>query len=121
MRERINVPFAFAMMETASNRPRRMHKAAGMMRLAAQRLVHWDPPAASAEGRDVFFAFARSLERHIGRFEAASAAQDTRAIAESLERIRQTCNDCHHFFRPASKTSPDVMFDRIAIELGGAP
>src|SRR5688500_16409657 len=111
MRERVNVPFAFAMMESETNRPIRMHKAAGLMREAARHLVHWStPPSASPQGREVFYAYAQSLERHIGRLEFASAARETDAIANSLERIRQTCNDCHHFFRPASQLSRDVMF-----------
>jgi hypothetical protein len=121
MRERVNVPFAFAMMEAATMRPHRMHTAAGLMRDAARHLVHWsNPPAVSDEGRQVFVAYAQSLERHIGRLERASTQRDTDAITDSLERIRQTCNGCHHLFRPASRISRDVLFDRIAVELGGA-
>ncbi len=121
MRERVNVPFAFAMMESETNRPLRMRKAAGLMREAARRLVHWStPPTVSPQGQQVFHAYAQSLERHIGRLELASTTRETGGIANSLERIRQTCNDCHHFFRPASQLSRDVMFDRIAVELGGA-
>jgi len=98
-----------------------MHKAAGVLRVAARHLMHWsDPPVVSAEGRDVFFAYATDLERRIEVLEHATAVHDPEAITDSLEGIRRTCNGCHHFFRPASGVSRDVLFDRIASELGGA-
>jgi cytochrome c556 len=125
MRENLNVPFSFAMMATATKRPHRVHMAASVLREAAYHLADWpDPPAVSMQGRDVFYAYATNLAYHVRRLERATAGHDAPQVAYSLERIRQTCNSCHSFFRPASRFSPDVYVDysvhgRVAVELPG--
>ncbi len=120
MREEVNVPFAFMMLETASaQRRRRVHKAAVILREAANDLVHWsDPPVVTGEGREVFYAYAENLEHHVARLEVAADHQETVA---TVEQIRQTCNQCHRFFRPASVISQDVAYDWYAPDLGGFP
>jgi hypothetical protein len=121
MREEVNVPFAFVMLETASaQRGRRVHKAASILREAAHDLVHWsDPPVASDEARDVFYAYAENLEFHVTHLEDAAAHHEHVRTLDTLEQIRQTCNHCHHYFRPASVISPDVAYDWYALEPGG--
>jgi hypothetical protein len=123
MREEVGVPFSFVMLETASTpRERRVHKAAGVLREAATSLVHWtDPPVPGDEARGVFYAYAENLELHAARLEDAAANRELDLAAESVEQIRQTCNQCHRFFRPSSVISPDVAYDWYAFDLGGAP
>ncbi|GEM_PF-2661530 len=124
MREEVNVPFSFVMLETASaQRNRRVHKAASLLREAARDLAQWsDPPVDSVEGRDVFFAYAQNLEFHVARLEDAAAHHQEEESADTVEEIRQTCNHCHRFFRPASVISPDVAYDWYALEpFGGVP
>jgi cytochrome c556 len=119
MRERVNVPFAFAMMESGNQRQHRVRKAASVLKDAVQHLVHWsNPPVVSVQGRDVFVTYAMSLEGHVLELERAAQQRDADGAAHSLEQIRQTCNHCHRFFRPANRLSPDVAYDRLAIELG---
>lgn len=121
MREEVNVPFSFVMLETASTQSdRRVHRAAIVLREAARGLQSWeDPPVTTDEGRDVFYAYAENLEYHVGLLEDAAASRETQRTADSVEQIRQTCNSCHRFFRPASVISPDVAYDWYAPELGG--
>jgi hypothetical protein len=123
MREMVSVPYSFAMLETAGKkRPQRMYKAATVLRASAQHLSHWsDPPTVSAQGREVFYAYARNLVHHVGRLEASVQEHDTEVLVDSLEQIRQTCNNCHRYFRPASRLSSDVLFDHFASELGAPP
>jgi hypothetical protein len=120
MREEVNVPFSFMMLETGTTRGRRVHKAAIVLREAARDLVQWsDPPVMSDEGREVFYAYAQNLEFHVARLEDAAAHQQEEDSADSVEQIRQTCNHCHRFFRPTSFLSPDVAYDWYAVEPGG--
>lgn len=121
MREEVNVPFSFVMLETASaQRGLRVHRAAIILREAAHDLVQWsDPPVMSAEGREVFYAYAENLEQHVVRLEDAAAHHEEGLTLDTLEQIRQTCNHCHRFFRPSSVISPDVAYDGYAMELGG--
>jgi len=120
MREQVNVPFSFVMLETATApRARRVHRAASVLRDAARDLMDWsDPPVGSDEARQVFFAYAEDLENHVARLEDVSS-QETDFDATTIEQIRHTCNDCHHFFRPASVLSPDVAYDWLALDHGG--
>jgi len=116
MREMVNVPYSFALIE--NDRSRRVHRAAIVLKEAARDLVHWsDIPLDSASAREVFHAYAQSLEYHVGRLETATRNHDPRQSAESMEDIRQTCNDCHRFFRPASLFSRDVAFDVLSSRL----
>lgn len=121
MRESVGVPFSFVMFETGTaQRERRVHRAAVMLRAAAIDLAHWsDPPAASEEGREVFFTYASNLERHVARLEDAAARRETDVAVDSVEQIRQTCNHCHRFFRPTNMISSDVAYDWYALDLGG--
>jgi hypothetical protein len=121
MRESVNVPFSFVMLETASAKHgRRVHKAAGILRDAARDLVGWsNPPVMSDEGREVFFTYAQQLEDDAARLEYAAAQHEAQDTVDTVEEIRQTCNSCHHFFRPASKFSPDVSLDWDTLDLGG--
>lgn len=123
MREEVNVPFSFMMLESPiAVRGRRVHKAATVLREAARDLVEWsDPPVESDEAREVFFAYAQNLEYHVARLEDAAARHEDEQSASSVEEIRQTCNHCHRFFRPSSYLSPDVAYDWYELELGGVP
>ena len=118
MREQVNVPFAFAFLENDGHRrPIRFERAAGVLKEAARDLIQWDdPPVSSDAGRDVFFAYARNLEQQVARFELAARNHDLVDATDRLESIRQTCNSCHRFFRPASSVSDDVAIDRAAID-----
>jgi hypothetical protein len=120
MRESVNVPYSFALFEQGGrNRLRRVNLAAVVLKEAARDLVHWsDPPVHSASARDVFYTYARNLERHVGILEVATQNHDTERSARSLEEIRRTCNGCHHFFRPASLFSRDVAVGLLAIDVG---
>jgi len=110
MREMVNTPYAFALL--ASHHPRRdarVHRAAVVLHDAVQDLVHWqDPPVTTDAGREVFFAYAHNLEYEVDRLEFAARTQDAALAAHSLQGIRQTCNHCHRFFRPANRISADV-------------
>lgn len=123
MREEVNVPFSFVMIETATaQRERRVRRAASVLRAAAHDLVQWnDPPVVSIEGRDVFYAYAENLEHHVTRLEDAAARSEVGLALDSVEQIRQTCNSCHRFFRPANVISSDVAYDWYAFDLGGLP
>jgi cytochrome c556 len=113
MRESVNVPFSFAVFEAEQQqRPRRVQHAALVLQDAVANLVYWpEPPAVSEPARDVFYTYARELERQVSGLEVAARAHDVDQTAASLEGIRQTCNTCHHFFRPASVISQDVLVD----------
>jgi hypothetical protein len=120
MREAVNVPFSFVMLETGNQRGLRVHTAATILREAARDLTQWsDPPVESDEGRQVFYAYAENLEQLVARLEDSAAQHEDATSADSVEQIRQTCNQCHRFFRPASVISPDVAYDGYAIDLGG--
>jgi hypothetical protein len=102
MREGVNVPFSFAVLEhDGARRPRGFRSAARVLRLAVDDLVHWDdPPGASAESREVFYTYARHLEWQVAQLELATRRDDTDDTGARLEAIRGTCDRCHHFFRP---------------------
>jgi hypothetical protein len=121
MRESVNVPFSFVMLETAAaTHGRRVHKGASLLHAAARDLVDWsNPPVVSEQGREVFFTYARQLVDHAARLEDAAAQREAQDTVDTVEEIRQTCNGCHHFFRPASKISPDVSLDWDTLDLGG--
>ena len=119
MRERVNVPFSFALVEHVDGQhPRRVYRAAVVLREAAQSLIHWnDPPVASAEARQVFYAYAQNLEYHVSLLEVAAGEFDAQESSLSLLEIRDTCNSCHRFFRPASLISNDVALDGAVLAL----
>ena len=74
---------------------------------------------ASDEARAVFYAYADHLAYNAGRLEAAAADRQADLAIHTIEEIRQTCNDCHRFFRPASVLSADVAYDWNVLDLGG--
>jgi hypothetical protein len=123
MREMVNVPYSVALL--AHHRPgreARVHRAALVLQDAVEDLAHWDnPPGGSDAARAVFFAYAHNLEHHVVQLQHASRAQDADLAARSLEGIRQTCNQCHRFFRPANKISADVALDLRELDKGGRP
>lgn len=56
-------------------------------------------PTRTEEGRAVFFTYADSVERATAQLGRAVAAGEQAQAAAQLERIADTCNSCHHFFR----------------------
>lgn len=122
MREAVNVPFSFAMLEhDGRRRPIRFQRAALVLQDAAHDLVDWQDPPADGAARDVFFEYARSLERQVDELEVATRHHDLDRTSDRLEAVRQTCNTCHRFFRPNADTAGDVVYDRLVVELLGAP
>jgi len=123
MREVVSVPYSFAVLEQdGRRRPVRFERAAIVLQDAARDLVHWeDPPVESESAREVFYTYARSLEQQVGSLQSAARAHHLAEATVRLEKIRQTCNSCHRFFRPASVISKDVLYDRMAFLAGESP
>jgi hypothetical protein len=101
MREHVNVPFSYAVLESAStNRTIRVHRAALVLTLAARSLNEWkNPPVDSEGGRAVFYEYARDLARRATELERTARSHDTAQTAQNLVGIQETCNGCHRFFR----------------------
>ena len=73
---------------------------ANRLATAARQLSAWpDPPVRTKEGRDVFQTYSASVYADAQRLVEAAGANDRAGSVRILERIAQTCNDCHHFFR----------------------
>lgn len=104
MREVVNVPFSFAVLEhDGARRPVRYRGAALVLHGAVRDLARWQaPPTVSPEGRAVFYTYARHLERQVARLERATRDPDPVETGARLDAIRQTCDGCHRFFRPPS-------------------
>jgi hypothetical protein len=86
------------------------------LRKAIGRLRTWEhPPTTSAEGRDVFYSFASTVDMSLAKFEVAINAGDDKAAAASLDQVAKTCDSCHHFFRI------DVPETGAALAPGAAP
>ena len=120
MRELVNVPFSFAVLERdGARRPARFRGAARVLQGAIADLAHWQaPPRTSAQGRAVFLEYARHLQRQVARFELATRRHDAGDAAARLDEIGRTCNGCHRFFRPAGALSTDVVGSRVALDDG---
>jgi hypothetical protein len=58
-----------------------------------------NPPVQTAESREVFLTYVDSLVRDSASLGEALAGKDLPRLEKVLEKITQTCNDCHHFFR----------------------
>lgn len=58
-----------------------------------------NPPVQTAESREVFLTYVDSLVRDSASLGQALAGKDRPRMEQVLEKITQTCNDCHHFFR----------------------
>lgn len=81
-------------------------RAANVLQGAMAKLHAWPtPPTITDEGRDVFYAYAASVDRASQRLVQSIAARDSDALPAHLESIARTCNDCHHFFRLDIKDS----------------
>ncbi len=103
MRETINVPFSFAMMESESGRSARVTYAANVLHTAAKGLVDWkELTGQSDDARAQFVEYAKNLERHVDNLQTATAD-----ASYHLEAVRQACNACHRHFRLANRL--DVM------------
>ncbi|HEY5939136.1 MAG TPA: hypothetical protein VIU61_31005, partial [Kofleriaceae bacterium] len=96
MREHVNVPFSYAVLETASaNRPVRVHKAALVLTMAARSLGEWkNPPVHSEDGRAVFFEYARDLARRATLLEHTARTHDTAQTMQTLVEIQAVCASC---------------------------
>lgn len=97
----MNVPFSYAVLETASlNRSIRVHRAALVLTVAARSLNEWrNPPVESEDGRAVFYEYARDLARRATELERTARLHDTEQTVQHLVEIQETCNSCHRFFR----------------------
>jgi hypothetical protein len=58
-----------------------------------------NPPVQTAEAREVFLTYVDSLVRDSESLSQALAGRDRPQMERVLQKITQTCNDCHHFFR----------------------
>ena len=63
-----------------------------------------DPPVGSAEARLVFAEYASHLEGDVVRLRLALAEGRAVEAPGIFDRLRRTCDHCHHFFR-VPKTS----------------
>jgi hypothetical protein len=73
---------------------------ATVLRGAIGQLRDWrEPPTQSTEGRDVFYAYAASVDRQAQELFDAIARRDGNTAAAQMQDIADTCNNCHHFFR----------------------
>jgi hypothetical protein len=66
-----------------------------------------DPPAATNEGRSVFFTYLDSLAHDAGRLQGAIVQRDQPSMEAALNRLGKTCNNCHHFFRLEIRDAPE--------------
>ena len=58
-----------------------------------------NPPVQTAESREVFLTYVDSLVRDSELLAQALAGKNRPRMEQVLQKITQTCNDCHHFFR----------------------
>jgi hypothetical protein len=58
-----------------------------------------NPPVQTAEAKEVFLAYVDSLARDSDQLYQAFEGRDRPRMQQVLQKITQTCNDCHHFFR----------------------
>src|SRR5688572_1511280 len=118
MRESVNVPFSVAVLERHGDRRARWFLgSAWVLRDAARDLAEWPtPPTRSASARAVFYTYAAQLDRQVERFEDAARSGDLAATTRGLLAIRETCNACHKFFRPATAASADVAHDLVGLD-----
>ncbi len=76
-------------------------------------------PTRTDEGRAVFFTYADSVERATAQLGRAVAAGERTQAAAQLERIADTCNSCHHFFRLQIEDA--VVPRTAALDLAAGP
>jgi len=58
-----------------------------------------NPPVQTNEAREVFFTYVDSLVRDSESLVSAIGSRDRAKTEAALNRISDTCNNCHHFFR----------------------
>jgi hypothetical protein len=58
-----------------------------------------NPPVQTDEAREVFFTYVDSLVRDSESLVTAASFRDRAKTEAALNRISDTCNNCHHFFR----------------------
>jgi hypothetical protein len=58
-----------------------------------------NPPVQTNEAREVFFTYVDSLVRDSESLVGAVGFRDRAKTEAALNRISDTCNNCHHFFR----------------------
>lgn len=58
-----------------------------------------NPPVQTNEAREVFFTYVDSLVRDSEVLVGAVGYHDRAKTEGALNRISETCNNCHHFFR----------------------
>lgn len=77
-----------------------LQRTAATLRGAIGELREWrEPPTQSAQGRDVFYAYAASVDRQAQTLFDAIEGRDGDTAAKQMQDIADTCNNCHHFFR----------------------
>lgn len=68
-----------------------------------------DLPDQTESARLVFRTYVDTIARQSRQFVRAAAVVDRQGMAQSLEKISRTCNDCHHFFRPELPADPGTI------------
>ena len=58
-----------------------------------------NPPVQTNEAREVFFTYVDSLVRDSESLVNAVGYRDRAKTEAALNKISDTCNNCHHFFR----------------------
>ena len=77
-----------------------LQQAALVLRGAMTKLRGWaTPPTESAQGREVFYTFATSVDGTTTKLFDSINLGDMRSARAQLQQIADTCNNCHHFFR----------------------
>jgi cytochrome c556 len=77
-----------------------MQRAATQLRGSISELRDWrELPTQSKEGRDVFNAFATSVDRQAQSLFDAIQHGDGVTTEAQMQDMADTCNNCHHFFR----------------------
>lgn len=77
-----------------------MQRAATILRGSLGELRDWrEPPTQSAEGKDVFYTYAVSVDRQAQTLLDAIDRRDGGATQTQMQDMADTCNNCHHFFR----------------------
>lgn len=109
MKNDINPPFSRltflvfhgdSMGEDGAQLAAEMRRYADALRASCARLKTWqEVPAGTQEAREVFYTFAESVDKMTDKLVAAVTSGDLAVAETQLERIADTCNNCHHFFR----------------------
>ncbi len=86
--------------ENATNLRTEMQQTVTVLRRAVGELRDWrELQTQSAQGRDVFNAFATNVDRQAQQLFDAIDRRDADGTEKQMQDIADTCNNCHHFFR----------------------